>query len=138
MNYTIYNKDTGQIIGNYSSNITDDGFLTGKDYIEGNITGNYYIVDGIAVEMPTKPEGHYDFDYTTRQWVFNTDMAISNIKSRRATLLSAVDRINPLWWAGMTPEQQAEVTQYRQQLLDITSQATYPTTVEWPTKPVWL
>ncbi len=42
---------------------------------------------------------------------------------------------NPLRWAGLTAVKQAEWTQYRTDLLNITDQAGFPYDVTWPSKP---
>jgi len=62
----------------------------------------------------------------------------NNIRRQRDNLLRAfVDPVvsNPLRWDGLTSSQQTEVTQYRTDLLNITDQATFPTSVTWPTRP---
>ena len=56
---------------------------------------------------------------------------------RDQRLISEVDPIvtNPLRWADLTAAEQAEWTQYRTDLLNITDQAGFPKTHTWPTKP---
>tara|TARA_R110001606_G_scaffold89553_2_gene201077 strand:+ start:121 stop:534 length:414 start_codon:yes stop_codon:yes gene_type:complete len=56
---------------------------------------------------------------------------------RDQRLVAEVDPIvtNPLRWADLTAAEQAEWTQYRTDLLNITDQAGFPNTVTWPTKP---
>lgn len=56
---------------------------------------------------------------------------------RNSKLTKEVDPIvtNPLRWAELTAEKQAEWTQYRRDLLDITDQEGFPHSVIWPTKP---
>jgi hypothetical protein len=56
---------------------------------------------------------------------------------RDAKLASEVDPIvsNPLRWADLIAEKQAEWAAYRRALLDITAQAGFPHGVVWPTKP---
>jgi len=61
-----------------------------------------------------------------------------HLKNHRNTLLSAVDRVNPVWYAALTVDQQQELITYRQQLLDVPQQTSFPTQVEWPAKPAWL
>jgi len=61
-----------------------------------------------------------------------------NIRGERSGLLdNFVDPVvsNPMRWSLLTSAQQAEVTQYRTDLLEITDQATFPTSVTWPTLP---
>lgn len=56
---------------------------------------------------------------------------------RDTRLQQEVDPIvsNPLRWADMTEAKQTEWANYRTALLDITNQASFPTSVTWPTKP---
>jgi len=42
---------------------------------------------------------------------------------------------NPLLWADLTTEKQAEWTQYRTALLNVPDQAGFPIDITWPTKP---
>lgn len=63
------------------------------------------------------------------------------IRGYRFELLeSEVDKYtaNALRWADLTSAQQAELSIYRQALLDITDQETFPESVTWPTKPDWI
>lgn len=52
-------------------------------------------------------------------------------------LQTVVDPVvsNPLRWADLTPEKQAEWTAYRRALLDITEQAGFPHNITWPEQP---
>ena len=62
----------------------------------------------------------------------------ASIRSERNGILAGfVDPIvtNPMRWAALTAVEQVEVTQYRTDLLNITEQATFPTSVIWPTRP---
>lgn len=64
--------------------------------------------------------------------------AAVNVRVRRDSLLATeVDPVvtNPLRWADLTAEKQAEWASYRRALLDITSQAGFPHNVAWPVKP---
>jgi len=56
---------------------------------------------------------------------------------RDSILVTEVDPIvsNPLRWAEMTADKQAEWSAYRTALLDITDQAGFPHDITWPTKP---
>ena len=46
-----------------------------------------------------------------------------------------VDSLNPIRWAALTTEQQTAMTNYRQQLLDVTLQEGFPWEITWPEKP---
>ena len=64
--------------------------------------------------------------------------AAAQVRGERDNILATVvDPIvsNPLRWADMTSEKQAEWSAYRTALLDITDQAGFPTDITWPTKP---
>jgi hypothetical protein len=57
---------------------------------------------------------------------------------RNKLLNDNVDTVNPVRYATLTTDQQAELAAYRTSLLNIPQQAGWPTTIEWPTKPTWL
>ena len=64
--------------------------------------------------------------------------AAAQVRMERNNILATVvDPIvsNPLRWAEMTTEKQAEWSAYRTALLDITDQAGFPHDITWPTKP---
>ena len=42
---------------------------------------------------------------------------------------------NPLRWAELTDDKQAEWTQYRTDLLNLPEQSGFPNDITWPTKP---
>ena len=58
-------------------------------------------------------------------------------EKRNALLASEVDPVvsNPLRWADLSAEKQAEWEAYRRALLDITAQAGFPHDVAWPSAP---
>ena len=53
-------------------------------------------------------------------------------------MLSQVDRVNPIWYASLSAEQQSQLQQYRQDLLSVPEQSGFPGTIAWPTAPTWL
>lgn len=67
----------------------------------------------------------------------DTQLAAEIRLERDSRLQVEVDPIvsNPLRWADMTEAKQTEWANYRTALLDITTQASFPTSVTWPTKP---
>ena len=144
MKYTIYNTDTGQIQNVIST--TDQDLialnLAGRNYIEGDYSGReYYIDNGQCVAKPQDPSTNvikYNFDYATKSWVVNQELTEFATRKYRNILLTIVDRINPVWYASLTQEQQAELVAYRQQLLDVPQQEGFPITVSWPAQPTWL
>lgn len=65
-------------------------------------------------------------------------IAAADIREERdRRLVSEVDPIvsNPLRWADLSSQEQADVSAYRLALLDVPSQSGFPSTVSWPTKP---
>lgn len=67
----------------------------------------------------------------------DTQAAVEVRAQRDYYLQTQVDPIvsNPLRWADLTSEQQNAWSTYRTALLDITDQAGFPHTIEWPTSP---
>jgi len=67
----------------------------------------------------------------------DAELAAGLRAQRDQMLVQEVDPIvtNPLRWAELTDAKQAEWTQYRTDLLNLTAQAGFPNTVTWPTKP---
>lgn len=64
--------------------------------------------------------------------------AATAVRQQRDGLLAAqVDPLasNPLRWADLTAEKQAEWAAYRRALLDITAQSGFPHSVVWPVAP---
>jgi hypothetical protein len=94
-----------------------------------------------TVEVPLMPSANHKWDGA--QWVLRPQqeldaMAAAEVREQRSYLLAAeVDPIvsNPLRWADLSAEKQAAWATYRRALLDITAQAGFPHSVEWPQKP---
>jgi hypothetical protein len=130
----------GAVIGTYSSSSQElaQQHLQDKLWVSGDYSQGYYIKDNVPYEMGDQPSQYHRFDYAKLTWELDTQQVIEAVRNRRTQCLSAIDRINPLWWNSMTQSQQDEVAQYRQALLDITAQPGYPTQIEWPQKPSWL
>ena len=142
MIYTTYDPSTGQILNvitMYDNNIS---MLQNKSFVDGRYSAHdCYIDNGQVVSKPRDPSTgvvKYDFDYTTKLWVINTERSIQGAKDLRSLLLQDIDRVNPIWYASLTQEQQQELQTYRQALLDVPQQAGFPAAIEWPTKPTWL
>lgn len=108
----------------------------GERVLEAGFTGNQYVADGQLVNMPPQPSADHVFDYDTMTWVFDTAGAAAKaIFERNQLLREGPDRISPVWWNSMTPEQQQAWAQYRQDLLDIPQQPEFPAVIIWPTAP---
>ena len=63
--------------------------------------------------------------------------AAAQVRSQRDQLLLEVDAFvgNPLRWAALSSDKQAEWATYRTALLDVPQQAGFPKTNVWPNKP---
>ena len=66
------------------------------------------------------------------------DVETGSRNLRNQLLRDHVDTINPVRYAALTAEQQAELANYRTALLDIPQQQGWPKAVTWPTKPSWI
>jgi hypothetical protein len=135
MNYTIYSSITGQILRNVQTIDISIQLQSNEDYVEGFVDGTlYYIENNQSVVIPPSPSQYAIFDFTTKKWVLNPNLAISEVAQKRSTLLYASDWTqipnNPL-----TTAQQESWATYRQELRDIPSQSGYPYNVIWPTPP---
>lgn len=137
-NFVVY-LQSGQIIRSGACQEKDLEFQAGdgESILEVEENKPYqYVANGQLIDMPPKPDGFYDFDYVTKQWVVNEASAIAWVNANRNELLkNGPDRVNPMWWGSMTAAQQSDVTTYRQALLDITNQFGYPMDIEWPAIP---
>lgn len=61
------------------------------------------------------------------------DVSLRNL--RNTLLKENVDTFNPIRYASLTVEQQQELSTYRQALLDVTKQTSWPNDIVWPTPP---
>ena len=64
--------------------------------------------------------------------------AAANVRNEREYIFyTIVDPLvsNPLRWADLSSDKQAEWSQYRSDLLNVPQQAGFPNTITWPTKP---
>ena len=94
-----------------------------------------------TVEVTKRPSHLHT--YEGGAWVAPSDAVYdewkaTEVRAERDRLLSAkVDPLvsNSLRWADLSSAKQAEWTQYRTDLLNITDQAGFPHDITWPTKP---
>lgn len=135
MIYTIFNQATGQILRVVNTIDINSQIATGESYIDGNYNDSlYYIQNNKPVVLPIQPNPYSVFNWSTHQWIDNSNEASYFVISKRNNLLYSSDWTqipnNPL-----TTEQQAAWATYRQELRDITTQSGYPFNVIWPTPP---
>jgi len=138
MNYTIYNQTTGQISKIVFTNEIELQLGEDELYLEGSYNDDaYYIADGEPVEMPARPDSPYaEFNYTTKDWVLNSNLAIIDVRNKRQQLLLLSDWTDTLSAKTRLGDDLYNQWQaYRQALRDITEQAGYPFEVVWPTPP---
>ena len=141
--YTLYDSN-GQItmIVHGNNNDSIDMILQGQKYIAGNYPADkYYIDNDVAVEKISNPSTDlqkFTFNYATKKYEIDLAQTTLLTRQHRNTLLSAVDRVNPVWYNLLTAEQQQQLQAYRQALLAVPQQAGFPSQVEWPAKPIWL
>ena len=142
MNYTVYDPITGQIQYTFygqGDNLINN--LNDKTYIEGAYNDRNHYVDPTTktvVDKPAKPSRDHQWDHATKTWQLDNAKAIDSARQQRNQLLSAVDRVNPIWFSGLTTDQKLELSVYRTSLLNVPQQAGFPISIEWPTKPTWL
>lgn len=137
MNYTIYEHSTGQI----SFVVTEQSMIQNRPYIPGNWNANiYYIKDRKAKPYPPTPGNpdNYQWDLATETWILDPVRAAANQRRIRDRLLAQVDRVNPIWYASLTAEQQTQLQDYRSALLAVPQQPGFPGEVSWPQRPAWL
>lgn len=142
MKYTYYNDTTGEIFGTIDCPDPELAavHLADKTWIPGEYHWNkYYVSQGQAVDKPQQPHDglDYNFDWTTHTWQLDTEATGQRVRYWRDQELAKVDRVNPLWYASLSAEQQTELATYRQALLDVPQQPGFPTQVIWPAKPTW-
>jgi hypothetical protein len=69
--------------------------------------------------------------------VISSEEKALRIRMQREGFFMKLDQLvsNPFRWGDLTDEQQQEVVAYRQALLDITNQDSFPESVVWPETP---
>ena len=82
--------------------------------------------------IPPKPSVNHEFDYSDKTWKLNLDIAAVSVRRERDNRLKSSD------WTQLPDV--AEPTRikwqaYRQALRDVTGQAGFPLSVEWPEAP---
>ncbi len=89
-------------------------------------------------ELLTLIGSNYTVYVAPTQAELDAELSTSLREERNGKLVGEVDPIvtNPLRWAELTEDKQAEWTQYRTDLLNLPAQVGFPNTVTWPSKPV--
>ena len=92
-------------------------------------------------ELCSDHEGQVGWKFIDNEWEKpNTELTSELLelavrRKRNLLLKKTVDTVNPIRWSAMSEQQKNDWTSYRQALLDIPQQATFPNNVIWPSKP---
>lgn len=134
--WTSYDTNTGLIM----SVITDRSTAGGRPTIAGCWSASeYYVKNNRAYRYPARPgAGAWQWDLATETWQFDAAKTARDLRALRDRALAGVDRVNPMWWASLSPERQTQLQAYRQALLDLPQQPGWPMEVIWPERPRWL
>jgi hypothetical protein len=93
---------------------------------------HHYVDNNTVVLKPPQPTPNHIFNYATKQWEPDPDLAALKATNQRAQLLQSSD------WTQLpdVPLATKEAwAVYRQALRDITLQAGYPLAIDWPLAP---
>ena len=88
-----------------------------------------HCIDGVSVEVTEEQHLSVTIQHPPSE---------DEVRNERDNILrTVVDPLvsNPLRWADLTSEKQAEWSTYRTDLLGVPQQAGFPTNITWPTKP---
>ena len=95
--------------------------------------------DGVVVNRVLADSEFMQQNYTNYRLAEdnNAFIAANARKDRDKILANVVDPLvsNPLRWADLTAEKQAEWAAYRRALLDVPQQSGFPNDVVWPISP---
>ena len=136
MTYTVYDANSGEIFFTVFGSLPVD-----QAYVDGQYDSRYYYIDTqtqTVVAKSNKPNDNYFWNYTTKSWELNNTIATRSIRQERNHQLQQIDRVNPIWYASLTTDQQTELQAYRTDLLNVPQQSGFPTNITWPSKPAWL
>lgn len=95
-----------------------------------------FVIEGATLHIGEVPSGMNKYIDGSFSYVKEyNEYLIEALQKRNALLADGPDRISPVWWEAMTLEEQQSWIDYRQALLDVTSQPNYPQEIVWPIKP---
>lgn len=141
VNYIKYLKTTGEI--RQWGECGKDNMILAPEYYEDGLgvlvgkgtNASHYVqlTDLSIVEKPERPSVSHDWDYHTKQWLFNLEAAWGTVRIERDRLLQSTDwRVTKAAELGQPIDLAWAV--YRQALRNITLQAD-PLNIIWPTMP---
>lgn len=94
-----------------------------------------------GLELAADHDGQIGWKFIDSEWqkpsgTLTNDLLELAIRRKRNILLKkTIDSLNPIRWSTMTDQSKNDWVAYRQALLDIPQQETFPNNVIWPTKP---
>ena len=127
MTYIVYNTDTREV----SSYHAEEGSA-----LNNCPTG--FAVDSVTVDdILSQPPSLFINGSLVEDSARITEDLENQTRFERDNLLKNVDEVtsNPLRWAELTSDKQAEWSTYRQALLDVPQQSGFPHDITWPTAP---
>lgn len=138
MIYSVFDPVTGQILATINDS-TESGFPANSVMGNYNDQEHYFdLATHTIIDKPASPSACHAWNANTKTWDLDTAQATIVARQQRDQRLSEIDRVNPIWYASLTAEQQQELIAYRQQLLDVPQQESFPTAIDWPNWPSWL
>lgn len=117
---------------------------------QNNVCINIVIVNQISDYRPSNPNhriledgaGEIGWIWNDGSWINPNEVVLTieqkaNIArdKRRRLLKKHVDTMNPIRWESMSQTEKDKWTEYRQKLLDITTQENFPIQIIWPELP---
>jgi len=128
MYYYLYEKATGVISS--SSNCENSISTNGNNELSIISSETNYEIALHKVRLN-------DLVIIEDQEIIRTNLEMEARRERGYRLKEEVDPLltNPLRWAELTDDKQAEWTQYRTDLLNLPEQSGFPNDITWPTKP---
>ena len=93
--------------------------------------------DGVVINTIIATEEFVTYNFPSELYEVVQCYTESGVREERDALLLEVDAVaaNALRWAALTAEEQALWATYRQELLDVPQQETFPSEVTWPVAP---
>lgn len=111
--------------------------FAGEDYLLSDvfIDLNSHYTDGETfVSLGDAPDLYYEFDYTTKEWVYNETLEADAVRAKRNFLLLKSDWTH-LSDAPLTLSERLAWAAYRADLRAVPDQTSFPSEVTWPTPP---
>jgi hypothetical protein len=137
MIYSTYDLATGQItstVSDASTVVPDNAVLGAYNDLEHYVD----VANKTVINKPEMPGNDYHWNFDSNTWTLDSAAATRSARQYRNTLLSVVDRVNPVWYNSLTDSQKQEIADYRTALLNVPQQSGFPAAIEWPTRPTWL